>query len=283
MAHQPAHAAADRIRLGNTADVTRASWNGPAFTMNGAGGIVPASMTRAVDDIRGGTGTLDVVVLAGSSPTSGSKTPECDAVTGLTGVNSCTTWTLSAVNDGSILTRSVNDGAGTDESLSFTRTGSGTGTYYLDLEAYSGSGTAAYQLHRDQELTGSSPPRGRGRPRRDGAASTERASPGPSFDFEGAVVGHPGLRTLRHHAGDGGGHGTGLQDTECGAEERGRGQVVDGHEDARRSAPQSSPLCQVQAVPGPGRARSGRHIRPTSTSAPGPSADATRRGRQVGE
>ncbi|KOG10388.1 MULTISPECIES: pre-peptidase C-terminal domain-containing protein [Streptomyces] len=46
--------------------------------------------------------------------------------------------------NGSTLTRSVNDGAGTDESLSFTRTGSGTGTYYLDLEAYSGSGTAAY-------------------------------------------------------------------------------------------------------------------------------------------
>ncbi|WP_202805137.1 pre-peptidase C-terminal domain-containing protein [Streptomyces sp. SS] len=100
MAHQPAHAAADRIRLGNTADVSRSSWNGPAFTMNGAGGIVTASMTRAIDDIRGGTGALDVVVLAGSAPTSGSKTPECDTITGLAGVNSCTTWTLTAASDG---------------------------------------------------------------------------------------------------------------------------------------------------------------------------------------
>ncbi|MEU3606273.1 hypothetical protein AB0E83_12575 [Streptomyces sp. NPDC035033] len=98
--HQPAHAAADRIRLGSTADVARGSWNGPAFTMNGAGGIVAASMTRAIDDIRGGTGTLDVVVLAGSAPTSGSKTPECDAITALAGVNSCTTWTLTAASDG---------------------------------------------------------------------------------------------------------------------------------------------------------------------------------------
>ncbi|MFJ8133904.1 pre-peptidase C-terminal domain-containing protein [Streptomyces hydrogenans] len=100
MAHQPAHAAADRIRLGSTADVSRSAWNGPAFTMNGAGGIVTASMTRAIDDIRGGTGALDVVVLSGSAPTSGSKTPECDTITGLPGVNSCTTWTLTAASDG---------------------------------------------------------------------------------------------------------------------------------------------------------------------------------------
>ncbi|MFC8963811.1 PPC domain-containing protein [Streptomyces sp. NPDC057094] len=44
-------------------------------------------------------------------------------------------------SSGSTLERSVNDGAGTDESLSFTRTA--TGTYYLDVEAYSGSGTAS--------------------------------------------------------------------------------------------------------------------------------------------
>ncbi|MGW4780927.1 hypothetical protein ACWEPA_30265 [Streptomyces filamentosus] len=100
IAHQPAHAAADRIRLGNTADASRSAWNGPAFTMNGAGGIVAASMTRAIDDIRGGTGALDVVVLAGSAPTSGSKTPECDTITGLAGVNSCTTWTLTTAGDG---------------------------------------------------------------------------------------------------------------------------------------------------------------------------------------
>ncbi|WP_418955745.1 pre-peptidase C-terminal domain-containing protein [Streptomyces tritici] len=100
MAHQPAQAAADRSRLGSASDVSRSSWNGPAFTMNGAGGIVTASMARAVDEIRGGTGSLDVVVLAGSAPTSGSRTPECDAVVGLTGVNSCTTWTLTTASDG---------------------------------------------------------------------------------------------------------------------------------------------------------------------------------------
>ncbi|MFJ5707213.1 pre-peptidase C-terminal domain-containing protein [Streptomyces sp. NPDC093105] len=100
VAHQPAQAAADRIRLGSASDVSRSMWNGPAFTMNGAGGIVTASMSRAVDEIRGGTGSLDVVVLAGSAPTSGSRTPECDTITGLPGVNSCTTWTLTTAGDG---------------------------------------------------------------------------------------------------------------------------------------------------------------------------------------
>lgn len=94
-----AHAAADRIRLGNATDVSRTTWNGPAFTMNGDGSVVPASMTRAINEIRGNTGTLDVVVLAGSAPTSGSKTPECDTVVTLTGVNSCTSWTLTTSTD----------------------------------------------------------------------------------------------------------------------------------------------------------------------------------------
>ncbi|MFE0674168.1 pre-peptidase C-terminal domain-containing protein [Streptomyces sp. NPDC058867] len=97
---QPAQAAANRIRLGSATDVSRVSWNGPAFTMNGAGGIVTASMSRAVNDIRGGSGTLDVVVLAGSAPTTGSATPECDTIVALAGVNSCTTWTLTAATDG---------------------------------------------------------------------------------------------------------------------------------------------------------------------------------------
>ncbi|MFJ8298172.1 pre-peptidase C-terminal domain-containing protein [Streptomyces sp. NPDC094447] len=97
---QPADAAANRVRLGSAADVSRTSWNGPAFTMNGAGGVVTASMNRAIAEIRGGTGSIDVVVLAGSAPSSGSQTPECDTVMGLTGVNSCTTWTLTAASDG---------------------------------------------------------------------------------------------------------------------------------------------------------------------------------------
>lgn len=93
-------AAAGRIRLGNAADVSRTNWSGPAFTMNGSGGIVSASMAKAVDAIRGGTGSLDVVVLAASSPGSGSRTPECDAVMRLGGINSCTTWTLTKASDG---------------------------------------------------------------------------------------------------------------------------------------------------------------------------------------
>ncbi|MFJ8032632.1 hypothetical protein [Streptomyces sp. NPDC096032] len=96
---EPAHAAADRVRLGSASDVTRPSWQGPAFTMNGDGGVVPDTMTRAIDAIRGSTGDLDVVVLAGSAPTSGSATPECDTVMALAGVNSCTTWTLSTASD----------------------------------------------------------------------------------------------------------------------------------------------------------------------------------------
>ncbi|WP_192806603.1 hypothetical protein [Streptomyces arboris] len=97
---EPAHAAAKRVRLGNSADVSRGSWSGPAYTMNGSGAVVPATMGKAIDAIRGGTGTLDVVVLAGSAPTSGSATPECDAVMPLAGVNSCTTWTLTSRADG---------------------------------------------------------------------------------------------------------------------------------------------------------------------------------------
>lgn len=100
LAAPPAAARADRVRLGSATDVSRGSWSGPAFTMNGDGGVVPASMGRAIDAIRGGSGTLDVVVLAGSAPSSGSSTPECDAVMALAGVNSCTTWTLTAASDG---------------------------------------------------------------------------------------------------------------------------------------------------------------------------------------
>ncbi|MFD3326696.1 pre-peptidase C-terminal domain-containing protein [Streptomyces sp. NPDC058701] len=96
----PAEAAATRIRLGGASDVSRTSWQGPAFTMNGDGKILTAPMARAVDAIRGGTGSLDVVVLGASAPASGSKTPECDTVMTLPGINSCTTWTLTATRDG---------------------------------------------------------------------------------------------------------------------------------------------------------------------------------------
>ncbi|MFC7759847.1 hypothetical protein ACFQY4_18855 [Catellatospora bangladeshensis] len=47
-------------------------------------------------------------------------------------------------SSGSTLVRSVNDGAGADESLTYTRTATGSTTVYVELEAYSGSGSAAY-------------------------------------------------------------------------------------------------------------------------------------------
>lgn len=96
----PAHAAVSRVRQGSATDVARGAWSGPAYTMNGSGGVVSASMTRAIDAIRGGSGTIDVAVVAGSAPSSGSKTPECDTIVGLAGVNSCTTLTLTAAGDG---------------------------------------------------------------------------------------------------------------------------------------------------------------------------------------
>lgn len=100
IAAEPAYASAKRIRLGSTADVSRSSWSGPAHTMNGSGAVLPSTMARAIDAIRGGTGTLDAVVVAGSAPTSGSATPECDTISALAGVNSCTTWTLTRRADG---------------------------------------------------------------------------------------------------------------------------------------------------------------------------------------
>ncbi|MFB9237714.1 hypothetical protein ACFFWC_19500 [Plantactinospora siamensis] len=91
-----AHAQVTRVRQGSSTDVSRTTWSGPAYTMNGSGGIVAATMTRAIDAIRGGAGSIDVVVLAGSA----AGTPECDAIVALAGVNSCTTLTLTAAADG---------------------------------------------------------------------------------------------------------------------------------------------------------------------------------------
>ncbi|MBB5867432.1 cyanophycinase-like exopeptidase [Allocatelliglobosispora scoriae] len=96
----PAQASVTRTRQGSGSDVSRTSWSGPAFTMNGAGAVVPATMTKAITAITGGSGTMDVTVVAGSAPTSGSATPECDTISGLSGVNSCTTLTLTATSDG---------------------------------------------------------------------------------------------------------------------------------------------------------------------------------------
>lgn len=85
---------------GSANDVSRASWAGPAYTMNGSGGIVGATMAKAVDAIRGCTGTVDVTVLAASAA-SGSPAPECDVIAGLPNVNSCTTYVLTSAQDAS--------------------------------------------------------------------------------------------------------------------------------------------------------------------------------------
>ncbi len=96
----PAQAQATRYRAGSASDVSRASWSGPALVLNGAGAVVEKTMRQAVDHIRGGSGALDAVVVAGSLPGSGSATPECDAIMRAPGVNSCTTWVLTARRDG---------------------------------------------------------------------------------------------------------------------------------------------------------------------------------------
>lgn len=97
---QSAHASVTRVRLGSSSDMARSSWNGPAFTMNGDGAVVPDTMAKAITAITGGTGSLDVTVLADSAPTSGSSTPECDVITTLTDVNSCTTDVVTSAGDG---------------------------------------------------------------------------------------------------------------------------------------------------------------------------------------
>ncbi|SCL25120.1 Cyanophycinase [Micromonospora nigra] len=91
-----AHAQVIRDRQGSSSDVSRATWSGPAYTFNGSGGVVPATMTQAIDAIRGGSGSIDVAVIAGSD----GGTPECDDIMDLSGVNSCTTLTLTSANDG---------------------------------------------------------------------------------------------------------------------------------------------------------------------------------------
>ncbi|GAA4982029.1 hypothetical protein GCM10025734_02850 [Kitasatospora paranensis] len=97
---QTAHASVSRVRLGSSTDVSRSSWSGPAFTMNGDGAVVPATMTKAINAITGGTGSIDVTVLADSAPSSGSATPECDVIMGLSGINSCTTDVVTSAADG---------------------------------------------------------------------------------------------------------------------------------------------------------------------------------------
>lgn len=95
-----AYAAVTRYRAGSSTDVTRTSWNGPAFVFSGDGAIQPATFDQATAAVTGGSGTMDVVVLADAAASSGSSTPECDAITARPRINSCTTLVLTAASDG---------------------------------------------------------------------------------------------------------------------------------------------------------------------------------------
>ncbi len=82
-----------RIRLGSVADVQPALI-GPSFFLQGNGAPNPTAFQAHINQVA--STSLDIVVLAASSPSSGSKTPECDALLALARVNSCETITIPA-------------------------------------------------------------------------------------------------------------------------------------------------------------------------------------------
>lgn len=84
------------IRKGNSADAAPAL-HGPSFFFQGDGMPSLAAFQDHINQVA--TAPLDIVVLAASSPSSGSPTPECDALLGLANVNSCTTVTLTRASD----------------------------------------------------------------------------------------------------------------------------------------------------------------------------------------
>jgi cyanophycinase-like exopeptidase len=84
------------IRLGNAADATPAL-NGPSYFFQGNGAPDPTAFQAHINQLV--SAPLDIVVLAASLPTSGSKTPECDVLINLNNVNSCTTVTLTKSTD----------------------------------------------------------------------------------------------------------------------------------------------------------------------------------------
>lgn len=86
----------DIIRLGNAADAAPALI-GPSTFLQGNGAPGTTAFQAHIDQVA--SAPLDIVVLAASFPTSGSSTPECDALMGLSNVNSCTTVTLTRASD----------------------------------------------------------------------------------------------------------------------------------------------------------------------------------------
>lgn len=93
----PAHAAKlSRVRLGSPADVSPAL-RGPSLFLQGNGAPNPGAFQSHINQVAGAP--LDIVVLAASFPSSGSQTPECDALIALSNVNSCETITITASAD----------------------------------------------------------------------------------------------------------------------------------------------------------------------------------------
>lgn len=84
------------IRLGQSADATPAL-NGPSYFFQGNGAPDTTAFQAHINQLV--SAPLDIVVLAASLPTSGSKTPECDELIKLSNVNSCTTVTLTKSSD----------------------------------------------------------------------------------------------------------------------------------------------------------------------------------------
>ncbi|WP_353266977.1 hypothetical protein [Gemmatimonas sp.] len=80
-----------RARLGASADA-QPTLRGPSLLLQGSGSPVAAAFQAHLDRVAGSA--VDVVVLAASLTTSGSRTPECDRIMDLRGVASCETITL---------------------------------------------------------------------------------------------------------------------------------------------------------------------------------------------
>jgi cyanophycinase-like exopeptidase len=88
-----------RIRLGSPNDA-RPALIGPSYFLQGNGSPLTSAYQVHIDQVA--AAPLDIVVLAASAPSSGSKTPECDALIRLRNVNSCETITItqaSGAND----------------------------------------------------------------------------------------------------------------------------------------------------------------------------------------
>lgn len=82
-----------RVRLGNPGDVTP-TLIGPSYFLQGNGAPLLTGFQAHINQVA--SSALDVVVLAASAPSSGSKTPECDKLQSLANVNSCETITITS-------------------------------------------------------------------------------------------------------------------------------------------------------------------------------------------